>query len=267
MIESQSHHSDWYVYHTSATAHYYETTFSGIRIRGSAASIASFDLKRITQTGTLSIGGGLYSMAGTFDDISIERNLYAIQQSFGTIANLKARNNTKIAYMYSYTLDSYLINPDVDVWDWIFHANYNNEVFRQYTFDLTVTTASNVPIEDANVTLTYYGQGGGTHGTWLTDANGEIPEQTVTAGFYNQTGGNTIYTYNPYEITITKADYLTYQRNFTQLEKKSWDIALLEEVDTTTFNSTYYLLGGISFLPISLLFAFLLRRKQDADRL
>ena len=96
-------------------------------------------------------------------------------------------------------------------------------------------------------------------GPWLTDTDGEIPQQTVTAGFYNQTGGNTIYSYNPYQIDITKDGYITYSRNFTQLEEKSWNIALLPTTPVNTAN--YMLIGSMLSTPIMLAIA-LHQRKQ-----
>jgi len=170
----------------------------------------------------------------TIDRVTIAsavRLIWTHLDSTFTLTNVYSRLHTDIfanTGVNPWTGNAYLIDFDVD--SWVFNwgvVGATGEAYRQYTFNLTVTTSANIPIQNANVTLTYFGQGGGIHGTWLTDANGEIPSQTVTAGFYNQTGGNTIYSYNPYEIKITKDGYLTYQRNFTQLEQKSWNIALL----------------------------------------
>lgn len=186
------------------------------------------------------------------DRITIIRGYHALRTVAGvTLKNVYAVASLSDTFRFvSITSDVNLINVDVDSWSFTWSGTSTANVLRQYTFDLTVTTDANVPIEDANLTLTYYGEGGGTHGTWLTDANGEIPEQTVTAGFYNQTGGNTIYTYNPYEITITKAGYLTYQKNLMQLEAKSWNIALLED---TGKSASWYLSGTIIIgFPVAL---------------
>jgi len=204
---------------------------------------------------------GIYYPTGTWDRVLITDCTYTLFLRYSaTVYNIYSRGCTDFARPHSFKFgDFWLVNPDSDIWTFDFTADSVNEVYRQYEFDLTVTTSANVPIENANVTLTYYGQGGGTHGTWLTNALGQIPSQTVTAGFYNQTGGDTIYDYNPYEITITQAGYLTYQRNFTQLEAKSWNIALLPTTPvTTTFNSVYYLVGLATFLP----FLLLLMRKR-----
>jgi len=209
--------------------------------------------------------------SGTFDKMFIMQTtngLYFYGGTSTTVKNLVLKEYTYAIRCLSMSVNQYIVNAEMDTWSfyWWYSGN-TGEVFRQYEFELTVTTPANVPIEDANVTLTYYGNGGGTHGTWLTDANGEIPSQTVTAGFYNQTGADTIYTYNPYEITITKDGYITYQRNFTQLEKKSWNIALLPstEDDGSAFNSTYFLLGFLMCLPFMLIFGamYVKRRNQN----
>ena len=52
-------------------------------------------------------------------------------------------------------------------------------------------------------------------------------------GFYNQTGANTIYDYNPYHLEITNATgYQDYSGNFTLSEKTSWEISLQTESTT-----------------------------------
>jgi len=187
---------------------------------------------------------GISVVTGIWDDIIIYKCAYALRPYTNhafSISNVKLRENTYAVYADEISNDKYIINGDVDSWAFAYSAPSTAAIFRQYSFELAVTTAANVPIPNANVTLSYYGEGGGIHGTWLTDANGAIPSQTVTAGFYNQTGGDTIYTYNPYELTITKDEYLTYQRNFTQLEKKSWNIALLPE---PTYATSAWVLSG-----------------------
>jgi len=191
----------------------------GMDISPNAYSSSTIDIFN-----TVGQSGGALQVytAATMEQIMVAGRSYVFwTQTTGTftISDAHARNNTRMGYLST---------------NWSGNASLGatGEVYRQYTFDLTVTTATNIPIENANVTLTYFGQGGGIHGSWLTDANGSIPQQTVTAGFYNQTGGDTIYDYNPYEIKITKDSYITYQRNFTQLEKKSWNIALLETTES-----------------------------------
>lgn len=144
----------------------------------------------------------------------------------------------------------YLINPDFDNWTIWWQGSGSASVYRQYEFTLTVTNSSNQPIETANVTL-YNNQG--KVGSWLTDSNGEISTQTLTMGFYNETGGNTIYNYNPYNLTITKTGYQTYTKNFTLTEKTKWEIATLPETETPPPTEGDWTLGFAPGLFLGLL--------------
>jgi len=197
-------------------------------------------------------GSFLYPQAESADKIYVTdcTTVFYIRYA-GTFTNIYIRGATYIAQASKFKYgDLNLVNADSNTWD--FHSwsvDSTSKVYRQYEFDLTVTTSANVPIEDANVTLTYFGEGGGIHGTWLTDVNGEIPSQVVTAGFYNQTGN---YTYNPYEIKIAKDGYTTYQRNFTQLEQKSWNIALL--TTSVTYTSAILIASLFLLIPIAVIF-------------
>jgi hypothetical protein len=181
-----------------------------------------------------------------------------------TINNIYVRNCSS-GFLIHYALGTYpaynvyLIDADSD--NWVMQiSSMLGKVYRQYTFDLTMTGQSNIPLQYVNVTLKYHGQGGGIVGSWLTDASGEIPQQIVTAGYYDSIGGSTINDYNPYEIIAMKNGYVTYDRNFTQLERKSWNIALIPNIAPTAVvkpfpieakvNSTVTLDGTTSGFPI-----------------
>lgn len=170
---------------------------------------------------------------------SIEK-LYVFNSYYGfwlattnvVLENAYGRNNT-----YTFRLDSnkhsYIVNADVDTWsiswigEWLGITPRFN--YRQYTFDLTVTYPNGTAIQNANVTITHYGQGETQDFTELTDASGQIAQKTLTMGFYNQTGGDTIYSYNPHNITITYSGMQSYSKNFTLAEQTEWIIALQTE--------------------------------------
>jgi len=102
-----------------------------------------------------------------------------------------------------------------------------------------VTYPNGTAFENANVTITYYGQGGGTAYSGTTDSNGQIPTQTFTYGFYNRTGQETIYDYNPYKISITNSDRHVVEWNFTLDKPINWAISLEPNVPPSarfTFN-------------------------------
>jgi len=162
----------------------------------------------------------------------------------GNVTYAKVRNSTG-AYtfrMEGISKDHYFINPDID--QWTFHwigINYDKKLYRQYTFDLTITYPNGTVFEGADVTITYEGQGGGTAYSGTTDGNGQIPTQTLTYGFYKATGGGTIYDYNPYNLIITATNYQVYTKKFILANKTNWEIALTTLVKNNPvarFNNT-----------------------------
>ena len=158
-------------------------------------------------------------------------NLYLIVASGTfTFSNFYQRDGGNIYADARTGTTVYLINVDIDAWNFTWAFAGFGIVYRQYTFDLTVTYPNGTGIENANVTIKHYGQGETQDFTELTDANGQISQKTLSMGFYNQTGGNTIYNYNPYNIEITNVtDYQDYNGNFTLSEQTGWTITLTPE--------------------------------------
>jgi hypothetical protein len=152
-----------------------------------------------------------------------------------TVKNLKTHNST------AYTLGAdnlrddhaYIIDSELDKWTIRWRNTCTKYIYRQYTFSLMVIYSNGTAIENANVTLSYYGQGREQVDSWLTLADGSIPEQTFSMGFYNQTGGDTLYNYNPYNLLILKEGFQPYSQNFTLSEKINWTIALQPLSDGT----------------------------------
>ncbi len=120
----------------------------------------------------------------------------------------------------------YLVNVDSDSWSMTWFSTGSGETYRQYEFDLNVTDTSGTPIQNANVTVKHYGQTEAQDFSVLTGANGSFSTQTLTMGFYNQTGGDTIYSYNPHNLTVTASGYRTYTANITLNDKTDWTITL-----------------------------------------
>ena len=154
----------------------------------------------------------------------------------GVIKNLYCRRASIANILYhqklaSYANNTYLVNPDLDVWsiEWDC-ADYPIHLYRQYTYDLTIQFLNTTKTENANVTITNTILG--TSDSWSTPANGSIPQQTYSYGHYNQTGGDTLYDYNPYNLTITYPDYQTYTALFDLTEKTDWTITLTPETTT-----------------------------------
>ena len=172
---------------------------------------------------------GFYYPQGLINDLFMFKDTVGIF-FYSSMASVTA-NNIKIRQMTTYeveiqaiTNDHYLLNPDFDQWRLNWYGISVGKIFRQYEFDLAIFFINGSSIENANVTISNdildvsY--------SWLTFGNGSIPQQIFTYGHYNQTGGNSIYDYNPYNITITYEGYETYTALIKIAEKQSLEICL-----------------------------------------
>lgn len=152
-------------------------------------------------------------------------NIYTVAPF--TVIGLYGRNAENVSFYRSDITSHgvYLVDADVDEWSFMFPTEYViGEVYRQYTFNLQVLFENGTTIENANVTMTnrYLD----TTDSWLTSATGQIDEQVYSMGHYNYTGGNSLYDYNPYLLTVTYGDYQTYTANLTIDEPLDLIVAL-----------------------------------------
>jgi len=147
--------------------------------------------------------------------------------------------------------DQYIINGDVDNWNFVWYPTTTGEVFRQYEFDLTITYMNYTPMENANVTISnsYLG----TSDSWLTYANGSIPPQTYSMGHYNQTGGDSLYDYNPYNITVTRSGFRTYTTLINITKEEDFPIALQETTAAVTYTSAILIVAAFIIIPVGLI--------------
>lgn len=165
---------------------------------------------------------------------------YAQSGSSFSIKNAKLINNAKAVYFDQITAvkSFYMINADVDVWSLTFNNSPNATLYRQNEFDLYVLNGALTDfVEDANVTLTHDGV---VFGSWLTNSTGQIDTQTLTYGFYNQTGGDTMYGGTAWTLTVTHPDWETYTSTFYPYSEIDWSISMQ---DTTTSNNNMLLSG------------------------
>ena len=172
------------------------------------------------------VGTGLESFSTTtsYDKISFTNMDKAVYTGWGgtfTVSNIYVRQCIYMASLNDWVgFNGYIINADSNTWTLKWNGASTTKLFRQYEFDLTTTANS-------TIVITYYGQGGGTIYN-QTDLDGVIPTQTITKGFYNQVNGNTIQSYEPFNLKISKDNYQTYEGNFTLSEKTNWNIQLQE---------------------------------------
>lgn len=139
----------------------------------------------------------------------------------------------------------YFINPDVENWTILWGGGIStHNIYRQYEFDLTFTFENGSYTEGTNVTISndYLG----TSDSWILSSNGSIPQQTYSTGHYNRTGGDTIYDYNPYNITATLDGYRTYTQLINITKPEDLTISLTEPSHT----ASWHLASIVMFLLI-----------------
>jgi len=122
----------------------------------------------------------------------------------------------------------YLINPVITTWTFNWAAGSDTKVYRQYLFDLKVTDKDGTAIDTAAVTLK--DKDGNVVFNVNTAADGTIAQQTVSRGWYQKTTGDTLNEYSPHNLTIVKANYQTYDQDFTLDEVTDWEIALSSQL-------------------------------------
>jgi len=139
------------------------------------------------------------------------------------ISNFKMIDETYSFRTYNFDGNLYAIDTDCK---WTFYWGYASpgKIYRQYTFTLKVVDTAGNPIPGASVKI--WDKNNNLVVDETTDANGEIPEQTLTYGYYNQAHGNTPVMQTPHTIRIAKAGYQTYEKQFTLDKKIDWMIAL-----------------------------------------
>lgn len=168
-------------------------------------------------------------------------NIYLYLSYGGTIRNSILKNPINTQFRATdLTIHNYLINVEADVWSFDWLGTSTKNVYRQYEFDLSTNIGANVTISNDYL---------GTSDSWIIGSNGSIPTQTYSYGHYNQTGGDTIYDYNPYRITISLRGYRTYTTLFNITKKEDLSITLQHG----NFGSGFFialLLSGLLTIPV-----------------
>jgi hypothetical protein len=221
----------------------YNSIFYNINVRGGSGS---WDLYRLT------LNSYYYPMNcmenGVFEDIYI----YGANNGVYTQANqqlvlknciIKDCSNANIL-CYQLTTPKYFINCVMDNWSFNWGTGNTAVIYRQNTFDLIVMNGNLSDfINNANVSLT---QNNVKLGSWLTNSSGQIPEQILNYGWYNQTYGNTMQGAYNITLTINANNYGNYTSIFYPYSPISWTISLNSEIPITATDNvvlngyTYY---------------------------
>lgn len=151
-----------------------------------------------------------------------------------TFQDLYARGIINAGFRFEGTIseDMYVINADLDRWTMSWAGTCTSKLYRQYTFDASIFFKNTTYAQGANVTITNSILG--TSDSWLIGSNGSIPQQTYSYGHYNQTLGNTLEDYNPYNISITLSGFTTYTTLLNITQQEDLKITLQEEGGKTS---------------------------------
>lgn len=239
---------------------------------GTASKLTNIDggdLDRVTIT-----EAWLSAVTGTINDVFIydPQPGYAYHKRGGSgsyeITNIKVRNATYIAYFELMNVPYNFTDADTDTWSILWRVaptwDSDGEVYRKYSFDLTVSHHGNgSAIQNVNVTLT--DTNGLTVFTFLTDANGQISTQKVIYAYYNQTSPDSTATstflQSPHNLTLTASGLQTHTLIFNITEPMDLRVCLLPAADRGEYVAVL-LAASLIFLPLLTLVIYLLARRK-----
>jgi len=179
------------------------------------------------------------------------------------LKNSYLRGTGFLAYLYSITENVNLIDCDSITWTFGWGGNSTGKVNRQNTFKLKSVDKEGSPIQGAAVEITdVYGQVVYSGNTWI---NGSIPTQTLTKCFYNQTGGDTPYLLEPYNLTISALGFLPYSNLFNISEPLSLVVALTLQEDGIVIQNIFDI-PLIMFVGLATVFTGIGMLSKDSDK-
>jgi hypothetical protein len=173
---------------------------------------------------------GVYELdsGSTIDGCSLHGFTYGFYATDSvTLSGLQFSGNTYDFFMVGTGTKSYNFTDTIADWSIFWSGSGSSTLFRKYTFSLTVLYENGSAVEGAQVTLSYYGNGGGTAYSGLSNSEGEI-STTLTMGYY-PAQSQSLTSYNPYHISIQKGGTTYYTGNFTLNGSRSDHIILQEE--------------------------------------
>jgi len=145
-----------------------------------------------------------------------------------TLRNVVVRNTAaELLYLPWFSGNLYLVDWDTDEWSFLYFST-TGTVWRQYTFNLKVTELDGTAINGATVTLK--DKDDNQVFSISTAADGTITEQTVSRGYYDYAGDQTLQDYSPHKLIIEKAGFQTYEVQGITMEKINWIIKLGKSV-------------------------------------
>ena len=154
----------------------------------------------------------LVSPSYTWSNLSIysaNRGILLFQVFPTTIKNVVMRNCTYGFWLYQISVNSYIINGDIDNWSLLWLAPSTGLLYRQYEFSLKVIQddSSRTPISGARVKI--WDKDNVLVANVMTDGFGNISTQTLNYGYYDMGHGNTAQMKTPHKMLVTKPGFKT----------------------------------------------------------
>ena len=139
------------------------------------------------------------------------------------ISNFKMIDETYSFRTYNFKGNLYAIDTDCK---WTFYWGYGSsgKVYRQYSLNLKVTDEDGNPIPNASVKI--WDKNNNLVVNETTDVNGQIPEQILNYGYYDQAHGNIPVMHTPHVLQLSKPGFRSYKLRFTAGSPITWTIKL-----------------------------------------
>jgi len=171
---------------------------------------------------------GLRSKIADADNVILQKGVngffFAFYSGTSVVRNVKIQNFTYDFRLYLTPTDNvYAIDTECS-WNLYWHWWAQGKLYRQYSFNLKVVDEDGNPIPDAMVKV--WNKNNDLVIEETTDINGQIPEQILTYGYYDNAHGNTPIKETPHRIEISKNGYQTYEGKFMADHKINWLIHL-----------------------------------------
>ena len=169
---------------------------------------------------------------GAYSDLVVQNNTgYIIHTGSATsnftFENVYGRGVNKVARGYSTSISIYMINFDVDVWGFTYY-NYTGKFYRQYKKDVKVIEEDSLRTAIAGATVKIWDLGDNLITNTTTDVNGNIVQQTLNFGYYNQAHGDTPVMQTPHKIEIKKPGYETFVK-YMYIDYKRKEVIMLRK--------------------------------------
>lgn len=195
---------------------------------------------------------GIGTVKGTIDKVFMSDLFLGVYFNVisSTIKNVELKDYTKLMTASAMSANHYAINPNFDTWIFAKSWTGGGKIYLQYEFDLTVKKLDKTLFSNRPITIWQRaGDNNFTDGDkfyeGITDANGEIPTQILTWGYFDSPHGNTLQQY--YHKILIEGDnnHLNYETEFNPNYRKMEEITL---VDVSTIVDGINDLKGTGFI-------------------